>query len=93
MSGTQALGLGWEESRLRLSPQVKTLLLNAAQDTMTLPLTPPSPAGEILSPIASPLPPAHRGLFSFRTSEGLCLVCPVAVKERWYPGICACTHL
>lgn len=42
------------ELRLRLSPQVKTLLLNAAQDTMAPPLTPPSPAGEISPPTARP---------------------------------------
>lgn len=35
---------------------MKTLLLNAAQDTMALPLTPPSPAGEISSLIPSPSP-------------------------------------
>lgn len=41
---------------------MKTLLLNAAQNTMVPPLTPPSPAGEIFSPIAQSLTPAQRSL-------------------------------
>lgn len=46
--------------RLRLSLQVKTLLLNAAQDTMALPLTPPSPAGELSPLIPRPSPCSQR---------------------------------
>lgn len=47
------------------------MLLNAAQDTMAPPLTPPSPAGEELPPpTARSLTPAHSGLLSFGSTEG-----------------------
>lgn len=42
---TQSNFRGHTPVDLTRSTKVKTLLLNAAQDTMTLPLTPPSPAG------------------------------------------------
>lgn len=99
-AGTWASALGWEVTKLRLSPQVKTLLLNAAQDTTAPPLTPPSPAGESSSPTARLQSPAHRGLF-FRTSEGglpcsiavathcpgtVCLICQIPMRERCLPG-------
>lgn len=77
---------------------MKTLLLNAAQDTMAPPLTPPSPAGEELPPpTARPLTPAHSGLLSFGSTEGdllfsipilhplpqwPCLPYQVALRER-----------
>lgn len=40
--------------RRTLSPQVKTLLLSAAQNTMELPLAPPSPAGEVATGVSGP---------------------------------------
>lgn len=63
---------------------MKTLLLNAAQDTMAPPLTPPSPAGEISPPTARPQTPAYRGLFSFRTAEGG-LPFSIPVLHPWAP--------
>lgn len=74
---------------------MKTLLLNAAQDTTAPPLTPPSPAGESSSPTARLQTPAHRALF-FRTSEGglpcsipvatRCPIRQIPVRARCLPG-------
>ncbi|XP_037660116.1 nuclear factor NF-kappa-B p100 subunit isoform X2 [Choloepus didactylus] len=46
---------------LTRSTKVKTLLLNAAQDTMEAPLTPPSPADETCPPSAKPQTRPYRG--------------------------------
>lgn len=85
-------------------PQVKTLLLNAAQNTMEPPLAPPSPAGETGGHFQSQAPPPGGDLPQDIGEGSLypalpsmphpCLPCLSGYQgQKLCPGMCPCPPL